>query len=181
MVHTVEELHKLGQYALGKLIAVLPLVAIGVVVWIAFIILAIILYWVVLNAAKRSKNHRYLYQLLARIVKIAVCIVGLICALGTMGINVTALVTSFGLAGFAVSFATKDMLSNTLAGIMLLLHQPFRIGDHISVQSVEGQVVEVNLRYTTLHCEGSLMMIPNSMAFTNIVKVEGQKKPLGGE
>ena len=51
---------------------------------------------------------------------------GVITALGTIGVDVTGLVAGFGLTGFAVGFAMKDALANLLAGVMILLYRPFR-------------------------------------------------------
>lgn len=58
-------------------------------------------------------------------------LLGLVTALGTAGVNVSALVTSLGLVGFALGFALKDALSNIISGILLLLYRPFSVGDVI--------------------------------------------------
>ena len=88
----------------------------------------------------------------------AILIAGLITALGTMGINVTALVTSVGLIGFAVSFSLKDTLSNLMAGFVILFYQPFKAGDYIEVDKVEGQAINVTLRYTIIKSILSISM-----------------------
>ena len=78
---------------------------------------------------------------------------GLISALGTIGMNVSALVASLGLTGFAVGFAFKDFLSNILAGVMILIYKPFHVGNMISGSNFSGKVEEINLRYTRLSSE----------------------------
>ena len=50
---------------------------------------------------------------------------------GTVGVDVSALVAGLGLAGFAIGFALRDAVSNTLAGVLVLMYQPFRVGDDI--------------------------------------------------
>jgi small conductance mechanosensitive channel len=67
-----------------------------------------------------------------------------------MGVNVSALVAGLGLTGFALGFAFRDVLSNFLSGVLLLLFRPFRVGNHISINDLEGEVVSIDLRYTVL-------------------------------
>ena len=109
--------------------------------------------------------------LLARTAKVALQIFGLVTALGTAGINVAALVAGLGLTGFAVGFAFRDILSNVLAGVLLLLFRPFTRGNHISVTGFEGAVTGIDLRYTTLEAEGKTILIPNANLFTNPIVV----------
>jgi small-conductance mechanosensitive channel len=101
---------------------------------------------------------------------------GIITALGTARVNVSALVASLGLTGFALGFALKDALSNTLAGVLILIYKPFRRGDHIITSGFEGTVEQIDLRYTTLGSSGDKILIPNSTMFTNPVKVVGGQK-----
>ena len=103
--------------------------------------------------------------------KIALMIFGCITALGTMGINVTALVAGLGLSGFALGFALKDALSNILAGALILIYQPFTYNDQIAVSGFEGKVIEVNLRYTVLQGDRKRFLIPNATLFTNLIQV----------
>ncbi|HEV3415518.1 MAG TPA: mechanosensitive ion channel domain-containing protein, partial [Pirellulales bacterium] len=113
--------------------------------------------------------------ILSRAAKLSLLAVGLVTALGTLGINVTALVTGLGLTGFAVGFALKDIISNTLAGILILIYKPFQRQDRILVPSVpvnlEGHVVQVDLRYTTLQLPDRKILIPNANLFTNPIMV----------
>lgn len=113
-----------------------------------------------------------------RSAKIALVTLGGVTALGTLGVDVTALVAGLGLVGFALGFALKDMISNALAGILILLYKPFRRGDHIAVDPNQGVVVEINLRYTVLSAEDMRILIPNATLFTNVVKVSLKGGPL---
>ena len=72
-------------------------------------------------------------------------IIGFITALGTMGIDVSAIVAGLGLTGFAFGFAFKDMLSNFISGIMIFIYEPFKLGDTIEVDGKTGKVVDINL------------------------------------
>ena len=114
-----------------------------------------------------------LTSLLGRSAEVGLLLFGIVTALGTLGIDVTALVAGVGLTGFALGFALKDIISNVLAGILVIVYKPFQQGDHISVKSLEGRVVEINLRYTTLTADGKTIFIPNAMVFSNAVTVGG--------
>jgi len=112
-----------------------------------------------------------LAQFLARVAKVAIYTIGAICALGTFGIDVTALVAGLGLTGFALGFALKDVVSNTLAGVLVIIYKPFKQGDEIKVAAFEGSVEAIDLRYTTLDAKDRRHLVPNSMLFSNAVTV----------
>ncbi|MDP3723991.1 MAG: mechanosensitive ion channel [Candidatus Omnitrophota bacterium] len=119
-------------------------------------------------ARRRGEQHQIL-MLLRRIVGIAIVLLGCVTALGTVGVNVSALVAGLGLTGFALGFALQDAISNLLSGILLMLYRPFRLGDHVAVAGMEGVVADVNLRYTTLERQQKQFLIPNALLFTNTV------------
>jgi len=58
-------------------------------------------------------------------------------------------------------FAMKDIVSNLIAGAMILIHHPFRLNDFISVGGFEGTVIDINLRYTTIQNGDRKILIPN--------------------
>ena len=70
-----------------------------------------------------------------------------------------------------MGFAFRDVLSNVLAGVLILMYRPFRRGDKISVTGLEGTVTGIDLRYTVLENEGKTILIPNSSLFTNPIVV----------
>ena len=92
--------------------------------------------------------------------------------LGTIGIDVMGLIASLGLVGFAVGFALKDAISNALAGVLLLVYDPFKRGDVIAVAGKQGTVVEIDMRYTTLDAAEQRILVPNSQLLNNVVVVE---------
>ena len=145
---------------------VVKAVAIFVVFWIAAKILEMLICR--FHSAPGSQD---LFNVLGRAAKITLLVLGLITALGTVGINVQALVAGLGLTGFALGFAFRDVLSNLLAGILILLYKPFHRGDYISTTGLDGTVSKIDLRYTTLDQDGKQILIPNSNLFTNPITV----------
>ncbi|MBI3852304.1 MAG: mechanosensitive ion channel [Verrucomicrobia bacterium] len=116
-----------------------------------------------------DQGRRDILNLIGQIAKISLLVFGAVTALGTLGVNVSALVAGLGLTGFALGFAFRDALSNLLAGILILFYRPFRRGDFIAVAGFEGTVVCIDLRYTTLEGQGKIFLIPNSTLFTNCI------------
>ena len=118
-----------------------------------------------------SDERRAVLRLFGRLLYTGLLAIGVVTALGTLGINVSALVAGLGLTGFALGIALKDGLSNMVSGAMLLIYRPFRIGDRITVAGNEGVVTSIDLRYTTLSAPEQRVLIPNSTLFTNNVIV----------
>jgi len=115
--------------------------------------------------------------LLSNLVKISIHVLGLITALGSMGVNVSALVAGLGLSGFALSFALKDALSNVLAGLMILIYQPFRINQYIEIKGLSGRVKKIDLRYTTLENNEKKILVPNASILIEPVIVSNMPLP----
>ncbi|MCK4560447.1 MAG: mechanosensitive ion channel [Calditrichia bacterium] len=142
-----------------------------IVVFLVFFILAKIIKRIITNNAERLKLDRNLTSLLARTSSITLIIFGIVTALGTLGVNVSALVAGLGLTGFAIGFALKDTISNLLSGVLILLYRPFEIGNRIKISGYEGIVVSIDLRYTELDADGNKILIPNSKLFTDPITV----------
>ena len=159
------------QYLLNEAILWMPRVIGVVVILVAFFILAKIVKRIIISAAERLKLDSNLTSLLARTSNITLMIFGFITALGTLGINVSALVAGLGFTGFALGYAMKDTISNLLSGVLILLYRPFETGDRIKVSGYEGIVISINLRYTELDSEGNKVLIPNSKLFTDPITV----------
>ncbi len=124
----------------------------------------------VLGIAERlPTDSKGIANLIANTLYVAVLTVGVVTSLGSLGVNLNTLITGLGLTGFAVGFALKDIISNILAGALIILYTPFRIGDTIKVGGYEGRVVEINLRYTVIESDEGKVLIPNSTMFTNII------------
>ncbi len=153
----------------------LPKVVVGLIIFIAFLVTSRILSIVILRSFQRTRVDQNLISLLIQTVSIVIVILGGVTALGTIGVNVGALIAGLGLSGFALSFALKDALANILAGISILLYRPFHVGDYISVTGLEGQVVSIELRYTTLKTKKNKILVPNANLFTNPVSVQIQE------
>jgi small-conductance mechanosensitive channel len=81
------------------------------------------------------------------------------------GISITAMTAALGIGGLAISLAAQDTIADAIAGILILVDQPFRIGDRIEIQEIDtwGDVVAIGLRTTRIRTrDNRLVIVPNS-------------------
>ncbi len=98
----------------------------------------------------------------------AVWFVGIFVAADALGFEPSVVITGLGLTGLVLGFALKDVLSNFVAGLLLLFLRPFRIGDQIVVGETEGTVERIELRATKVRAyDGRLVLLPNAEVFSS--------------
>ena len=82
----------------------------------------------------------------------------------------TGLLASSAVLGIVLGLAARQVLANPLAGILLAITQPIRIGDTITLEDETGRVDDLTLSYTYIDTgDGRLMVVPNEKVVTNIV------------
>ena len=149
----------------------IPNVGIAVAIFAGFWLLSRVFKATIQKAGKRLKLKEPVVQILSETVKIILLVFGAITALGTLGVDVSALVAGLGLTGFALGFALKDTIANLVAGILILVYQPFDLADYIVISGKEGKVISIDLRYTILENQEKKILIPNSLIFANTVTI----------
>ena len=166
-----------------RIILFLPRLGVAVLIFLVFWVIAKVNRGFVQRFGYSKRLSPDIVNLLMQITETSLLIFGLVTALGTLGINISAMIASLGLVGFALGFALRDLLSNFLSGLLILLYNPFIRGDQISVSGNEGKVIEINLRYTVLQTEEKRILIPNATLFSNPVIVQRQAPSLmpGGD
>jgi small-conductance mechanosensitive channel len=164
----VEELRR---EALAQAIVWLPTLAAALSLFVLFLVLSRAAHFGVLRIVERTRAHGPLGELLARIARVGLVLLGFVTALGTLGVNILGIVAGLGLTGFALGFALKDSIANLLAGVMILLYRPFEVGDRIDVGGLAGRVTHVDLRYTELDADKERVLVPNSKMLTDPIKV----------
>jgi small-conductance mechanosensitive channel len=117
-------------------------------------------------ASTRSEDEvAPLTTLLVRLARVVAVIAGLGILLDHFGVDVVAFAAALGIGGLALSLAARDTIADMIAGFIILLDRPFRIGDRIEIQGVGtwGDVVEIGLRTTRIRTRDNRMVIvPNS-------------------
>ena len=104
-----------------------------------------------------------------RFVRFLVIAVGVLLALPRVGISIAPLLGGAGVMGLALSFAAKDTLSNLIAGVLLIMDRPFKVGDRIELWNAPretgtwGDVIEIGLRATKIRNPDNLVVVvPNN-------------------
>lgn len=138
------------------------------VVLVATVILARVAHKLVMRLADGEESDSYAVRVLARFVSTAIVIAGLVFVLASLEINLAPLLAGMGLIGFVIAFATRDITSNYVAGLLIGIRRPFRVGDEISSQGNEGLVEDLTFRYTTLRAfDNTRVMLPNAGVLGN--------------
>lgn len=129
---------------------------------------------------KHYKNVRAeIVNLILKVLYSIVVIIAILAILARLGFNITTLVASLGIGGLAVALATKDILANFFASVMILFDNAFSQGDWISCNKIEGTVVEIGLRRTTIRTfDNALLFVPNSV-FVNDAICNWNRRKVG--
>ncbi len=145
---------------------------------IAAALVVIVLTWlagrITFAATRRVLSQRstaaHVDVFVARFARAGVIALGLVVSLGIVGVDLTALVASLGLVGLTLGFALRDVLANSVSGVLLLLQRPFTIGDSIAVAGVEGPVEDIRVRDTVVRlADGRRAYVPNTTVFNEVV------------
>jgi small-conductance mechanosensitive channel len=111
-------------------------------------------------------------ELLGRIARISILIVGVLFVLQRFGLDQAALsfIAGLGIAGIVIGFALQDIVKQFAAGVLLLMLRPFRVGDEVRIGDFAGAVVEIQLRATVLKTvDGDEVLIPNADVYTTAI------------
>ena len=114
--------------------------------------------------SKREGNRIDEQMLLVtrRIVHALIWTIGVIAGLNNAGFDVGALIAGLGIGGLALALAAQDTVKNIFGGMVIFIDKPFRIGDQIRIDNIEGTVVYIGVRSTRLRTpNGRLVTIPN--------------------
>ncbi|MGB3642551.1 MAG: mechanosensitive ion channel family protein [Rivularia sp. (in: cyanobacteria)] len=124
--------------------------------------------------AHKTVSSKSLQFLMVKAASTATWILGILlaCVIAFPGLSLGDIIATLGLSSVAIGFAFQDIFKNFLAGILILLQQPFRIGDQIVVNDCEGKVEKIDIRTTKIITYGGeRVVIPNSTVFTSVVRV----------
>jgi small-conductance mechanosensitive channel len=151
--------------------------------FILILVLAFRILWRMIDLAKQWYSERAaqagradelapVITLLDRVGRVILVVVGVTILLSQFGVNIAAVTAALGLGGLAFSLAARDTIADAIAGFIILVDRPFRIGDRIEIQGVGtwGDVADIGLRTTRIRTRDNRMVIvPNSVIGANQV------------
>ncbi len=117
-----------------------------------------------------------LESFLQSFISIALKIVLFVLVITQLGVQTTSLAAILGAAGLAIGLALQGSLANFAGGVLILLFKPFKVGDFISAQGVDGTVKEITIFTTKLTTFGNqLAIVPNGkLSNDNIINYSAQ-------
>ena len=159
---------------LDGFVRLLPNLAVAIVlVIVAYILAKFVAAFIRKQAQKRER--RDLGQMLGGIVKWSIILMAVLFGLTLIAPSLKPgdLIAGLGVSSVAIGFAFKDILQNWLAGLLILLRQPFEVGDQIEASGYEGTVERIETRSTIIKTyDGQRAVIPNSEIYTDAVLVK---------
>lgn len=152
-----------------------PYICIALVVFIVFWLLTkLFKLFIRKTLENRTYTRQNLVLVLNRVGSTFIIFFGFLIALviAIPGFTPSQLIGALGIGSVAIGFAFKDIFQNLLSGILILLSEPFRIGDDIVVNGLEGNVEDIQIRATFLRSpDGRRIVIPNATVYTSAVIV----------
>ena len=143
-------------------------VARALLLWIVGYIVIRLVIVVVQRIFKKSKMEKVAQGFIVSIIRFALHIILIIMVLQALGVEITGIVAALATAGLAIGLALKDSLGNVASGVILLITKPFKEGDYIKVDGVEGKVKNIKIFTTALiTLDNKLVVLPNSSVVNN--------------
>lgn len=170
----IQEVQSSLLQLLGNSIKALPAFAAAIIILFCTRYVANVTRRMIYLATKRTIKSQSLRSLLVQITHVATWVAGILfaCVLAFPDLRLGDIIGLLGLSSVAFGFAFQDIFKNFLAGVLLLLNEPFRLGDQIIVNGSEGTVEDITIRSTQIKTyQGERVLIPNAIVFTSSVQV----------
>lgn len=118
--------------------------------------------------------HSFIKTILVMLLKFVV----ILSALSTLGININSLIAAVGAAGVTAGLGLQSSVSQFASGITILINKPFKSGDYIELENVNGKVLEIKLMYTVLiTLDNKRVIVPNShITSSNLINYNAEDR-----
>ena len=152
---------------LDKVVTEFPNVAIALIIFIVSLYVARLLSNVLKRVMTQRNIDREVTLLLTQLTRWSIIVLGTITALQRF-FDVSAFIAGLGILGFTVGFALQEIMQNFVAGIILLIQQPFEVEDVIETDQFIGTILAINIRTTEMKTlDGRIVIIPNAAILSN--------------
>ena len=143
---------KTGARIINTGIALLPNIILAIIIFVLFLVLASASKSLTRRFAVKRRTHQGATLLISRLVQTSIVVLGFLIAFSVVAPSFQAadLIKMLGIGSVAIGFAFQNILQNFLAGILLLVNEPFRLGDLTSVTGIEGNVEDIQARATVV-------------------------------
>ena len=164
VMQSVEKVLNYTLFSIKQTPVTLASIILFILLLLAFVVLARVIGKVILRRffARLQVEEGISYSLI-RITQYIIMITGVIVSLQFVGIDLSGLVVIFGLLSVGIGFGLQNITSNFVSGLVLLIERPIRVGDRVTVGDTLGDVVEINMRSTTIRTLTNIaIIVPNS-------------------
>ncbi len=141
-----------------------------ILAWLLFYLTNKLKNWVVYKILSNSKIELGVRLAVGTIIRYLVLVLGLIIVLQTVGIDLSTLTILAGALGVGIGFGLQNVTNNFVSGIIILFERPIKVGDRIQVGDVNGDVVNISMRSTTVVTNDNIsVIVPNSEFISSTV------------
>ena len=128
--------------------------------------------------AHRLKLDSAIIALLSSIVSISIVVLAAIAVLEEIGVEIASLITALGIFGFAIAIGMRTTTTNFFTGVMIFILQPYKVGDYIEGERVEGVVESISLFHTVVVTDdGTYVAVPNGPMWSRSVQNFSRTRP----
>ncbi|MFE1743920.1 mechanosensitive ion channel family protein [Coleofasciculus sp. H7-2] len=174
MAALIKEIQQSLLNLMGQTIEALPGILMGIAILFLTRYGANLVRKIVSSVGRRALKNPSLRVLLVQTGFVGTWVVGTLfaCVVAFPDLRLGDIIGLLGLSSVAIGFAFQDIFKNFLAGVLLLLQEPFRLGDQVIVNGFEGTIEEISLRSTQIVTyQGERIVVPNAIVFTSPVQV----------
>mgnify|MGYP003294455961 CR=1 FL=1 len=142
-------------------------------------LLAMFTAWLIANIAKviigsikfEKRRSETLRHLVGNLLKYVIYIVGVIVALGCLGVDTTAMFVSVGVVGIVVGFGAQSLIEDVITGLFIIFEGEFQVGDIITIDGFRGEVKTIGLRTVSIIDNGGNIRIINNSEISSLVNL----------
>lgn len=154
----------------AKLISLLPDIFGSILILISFVVLYFIVSFLLKFILRKFRIEKALINIIDAILRVLFLVLAIVVIAKQFGINVYSALAGVGVVGIAIGFAAQDALSNVIAGFLIFIDKPFRVGDYLTYQNEYGRIEEITIRSTRIRTQdNTYVVIPNQKIINDVL------------
>lgn len=138
--------------------------AVILLVWLVCILACGLLEWI----SEKKRNSRSMTGLFISLIKFLSVVVGAAWALCILGVNLTGIFASLGIASLILGFGAQSLIEDAVTGIFIIFEGQYQVGDIIVLDDFRGTVRHIGIRTTTIEDAGGNQKIVNNSDIRNV-------------
>ena len=163
---------------------IFQIVGILLILIVGKILITLLKKWITKSLTKSKKINELMQKLILKVIAAVAWVLLLVIVLGQIGVNLGPIIAGLGVTGFILGFAFQETIGNLLAGVMIAINSPFRIGDYVEIGSISGSVRDMDMMSVTLATpDNKRVILANKLvwgtAITNYSYTDRRRVELG--